>query len=351
LGVLTREAIPNPNLEIEEKNTLNLGLDISLFKQVTNLHLDYYKSDVNNLIIAQQLPITYGYTNYFDNGGKLENSGIEIAADQRFQFGQFIWTIGASIAKQTNEITSLKFINPVQNKIITKVEGAEYVTSVGNVVNAFYGYKTNGIYPTTAASNEIGPNGVQMQAGDIKYKDFNNDGKIDEKDKTIIGNPNPKFFGGLSTIFSFKGFELSALFTYSIGNDAFNYVKYKEESMDTYNNQFKSVLNRWTANKPSVSMPRASIGDLTGNTLFSDRWIEDASYIRLKQLTLSYALPGTRFYKGLTLFTTASNLLTITKYSGYDPEFMYMNNPFGMGIDYGSIPQTRSFIIGLKLGL
>jgi hypothetical protein len=128
-------------------------------------------------------------------------------------------------------------------------------------------------------------------------------------------------------------------------------VKYKAESMDTYNNQFKSVLNRWTPNNKSMTMPRASFDDPTGNTVFSDRWIEDASYLRLKQLTINYTLPSTRFYKEIKLFITASNLFTLTQFSGYDPEFMYMNNPFYMGIDYGSIPQTRSFIVGLKLGL
>jgi len=158
-------------------------------------------------------------------------------------------------------------------------------------------------------------------------------------------------FGGVSTSLSWKRIELLAFFTFSTGNDAYNYVRYKGESMDTYNNQFTTVVNRWTTGNTYASMPRASYGDPTGNSVFSDRWIEDASYLRLKQLTISYDLPGYRLYKGIKVFVTASNLFTITQYSGYDPEFMYINNPFGMGIDYGSIPHTRSFIIGLKLGL
>lgn len=352
VGVLTRETIPNEDMEIEKKNTLNIGVDISLFKQTTNVHLDYYKANVNNLIIVQQLPYSYGYTNYYDNGGKLENSGIEFSADQRFQFGQITWTIGATLSKQINEVKMLKFINPEQDNIVIKVEGAEYVVSVGNSVNAFYGYKTNGIYTDASeASGVTGPNAIAMQAGDIRFIDFDNNGIIDENDKTIIGDPNPKLFGGVSTSLSWKRIELLAFFTFSSGNDAFNYVRYKGESMDTYNNQFTTVVNRWTAGNTYASMPRASFGDPTGNSVFSDRWIEDASYLRLKQLTISYDLPGSHLYKGIKVFVTASNLFTITKYSGYDPEFMYVNNPFGMGIDYGSIPQTRSFIIGLKLGL
>jgi TonB-linked SusC/RagA family outer membrane protein len=352
LGVLGRETIPNPDMEIEKKNMLDIGLDISLYDQATNLHLDFYKSDVNNLVIAQHLPFTYGFTNYFDNGGKLANTGLEIAADQRFHFGQFIWTIGATVTTQVNEIKSLDFINPEQHNIIIKAEGAEYVISAGNTINAFYGFKTNGIYsdPVEAAA-VTGPKGVTMQAGDIRFVDSDNNNIINENDKTIIGNPNPKLFGGISSTLSWRKFELLAFFTYSSGNDAFNYVRYKGESMDTYNNQFTSVSDRWTAGNTDAILPRASYGDPTGNTVFSDRWIEDASFFRLKQLTIDYTLPLMHYYKGLSVFVTASNLLTITKYSGYDPEFMYINNPFGMGIDYGSIPQTRSFIVGLKLGL
>jgi hypothetical protein len=246
----------------------------------------------------------------------------------------------------------LKFINPAQDNIVIKVEGAEYVISVGNAVNAFYGYETNGIYTDASeASSVTGPNGIAMQVGDIRFVDFDNNRIIDENDKTIIGDPNPKLFGGISTSLSYQRFELLAFFTYSAGNDAFNYVRYKGESMDTYNNQFTTVSDRWTSGNTDASMPRASFGDPTGNTVFSDRWIEDASYLRLKQVTINYTLPAAHFYKGMTIFVTASNLLTFTKYSGYDPEFMYINSPFGMGIDYGSIPQTRSFIIGLKLGL
>jgi TonB-linked SusC/RagA family outer membrane protein len=352
ISVLTREAIPNEDMEVEKKNTINVGLDVSLFKQTTNIHIDYYLSNVDNLIIEQNMPVSYGYTDYYDNGGKLKNTGVEIAADQRFQLGQVCWTIGASMAKQTNEITGLDFINPDQKHIVTQVEGAEYVTSEGNVVNAFYGYKTNGIYSDNAEASQVtGPKGQRMQVGDIRFVDVDANAIISEADKTIIGDPNPDFFGSLSTSLSYKRIGLSAFFTYCVGNDAFNYVRYMTESMYTYGNQLTSVLNRYGSGTQNNVMPRASFGDPTGNAVFSDRWIEDASYLRLKQLTLYYTLPESRFYKGLKIFLTAYNAFTVTQYSGYDPEFMYMNNPFYMGIDYGSLPQTRSFILGIKLGI
>ncbi len=351
-SVLSREAIPNDDMEIEKKNTINAGLDISLFKQTTNVHIDYYIADVNNMIIEQILPVSYGFRNFYNNGGKLRNTGIELSAEQRLQFGQFRWTIGGSLAKQTNEVKGLDFINPEQKNMVIQVENAAYVTSVGNVVNAFYGFKTNGIFgDNTEASQVSGPNGKRMQAGDIRFADADGNSIINDADKTIIGNPNPDLFGSLSTSLSYKRIGLSAFFTYSIGNDAFNYVRYRAESMDTYGNQLTSVLDRWNSGNPDAALPRASFGDPNGNTVFSDRWIEDASYLRLKQLTVHYTLPGTRFYKGLKIFASAYNLLTVTQYSGYDPEFMYMNSPFYMGIDYGCLPQTRSFILGIKLGI
>jgi hypothetical protein len=258
------------------------------------------------------------------------------------------------VTKQLTEVKSLKFLDPTTTNVVTPIEGGEYITSVGNAVNAFYGYQTNGIINDGTASGIIGPNRVPMAEGDIRYVDQNGDKVIDEKDKVIIGNPNPKFFGGFNTTLKYKNLELAAYFNYSVGNDIFNFVRYKAESMDSYANQLVSVLNRWRPNNDNsnATLPRASFGDPTGNTAFSDRWIEDGSYVRLKQLTISYKLPQVaNLYKGITIYATGTNLLTFTKYTGYDPDFMYSNNPFYMGVDYGKMPQPKSFIVGLKLDL
>jgi len=351
-GVITREAIPNDNLELEKKMTVNAGMDISLFKQTANFHVDYYQSTVDNLIIQQVLPPTFGFTNYFDNGGKLESKGLEVSADVRVQAGSLVWTLGGSVTQQMTEIKSLKFLDPTTSSVVTPIVGGEYITSVGNGVNAFWGYKTNGIFNDGTASGTIGPNRIPMAEGDIRFVDRDDNKIIDNNDKMIIGDPNPDFFGGINTTLKFKRLELAAFFSYSVGNDIFNYVRYKAESMDTYGNQMISVLDRWTPSNPSTTMPRASFGDPTGNTAFSDRWIEDGSYVRLKQLTLNYKLPQvTGLYKGITLYVTGTNLLTFTEYTGYDPDFLYSNNPFYMGVDYGKMPQPRSFIVGLKLDL
>ncbi|MCF8359807.1 MAG: SusC/RagA family TonB-linked outer membrane protein [Prolixibacteraceae bacterium] len=353
IGVPVREVIPNEDLELERKSTLNAGIDISLFKQATGIHVDYYMSSVNNMIIEQKLPTSLGYTSYFDNGGVLDISGLEFSIDQKVIAGPFSWVISANMATQVSGVSALSFLNDDIDKLVTPVEGgAEYITSVGNPLNAFYGYKTEGIFQSDGEASKItGPKGVVMQAGDIKFWDSDGNNIINEEDKTIIGDPNPDFFGGLYTTLRYKAFELKASLNYSVGNDVYNYVRYKAESMDGLSNQLSTVLDRWSSDNTGASMPRAAFGDPTGNTVFSDRWIEDGSYLRLNQLTLAYHLPETSWYKGIAIYVTATNLFTLTSYSGYDPETMYMNNPFYMGIDYGQMPQARSIILGLKLDL
>jgi TonB-linked SusC/RagA family outer membrane protein len=343
-SVLTREAIPNEDMELETKSSISLGLDLSLLKQLVNIHVDVYKSNVDNLIVNQYLAPTFGYTNYFDNAGKLESTGFEISADTRIQSGNFAMIVGGTVSK---DITEIKEFSAVDN-IITSVNGAQYITSVGNPINAFYGYKTMGVITSPLVPAVEGPGvfgGEYLQEGDMNFFDVDGNSKINEADKMIIGNPNPDFFGSVFTNISYKRFGLMANFNYSIGNDAFNFVKYQAESMSTYSNQSVEVLTNPT-------MPNPRINDRPGNTVFSDRWIEDASYIRLDQLTLNYNLPGmSGIFKGMNIYLTATNLLTISDYSGYDPEFAFQNNAFYMGADYGKMPQTKSFIVGVKLDL
>lgn len=351
-GVLTREIIPNEDLELEKKKSINAGLDLSILKQLINIHFDYYMASVDNLIIEQSLPSTFGFTQYFDNGGELSLTGMEIAANTRLKAGDFVWQFGGTFSQQSTEVTNLTFLNPETEYIVHKIPGAEMVTMEGNPINAFFGYETNGLISASEAGTIIGPKGIPMQEGDIKYLDTDGNNIIDEADKKIIGDPNPDLFGHAFTSFTFKNFELSASLYYSLGNEAFNYMKYKTEGMDSYANQSTAVLERWTPDNTSASLPRISYGDPTGNTVFSDRWVEDASYARLEKVTLSYtfeSLPG--FYKGIVVYVTATNLMTFTKYTGYDPEFMFVNTPFYRGVDYGKMPFTRSFIIGLKLDL
>ena len=189
--------------------------------------MDYFISNVNNLIIQQELPSSFGFNTYYDNGGKLEIKGVEVALDARVKAGDFSWLIGGSVTNAQTTIKSLEFLHPDAQHIITPIPGGEMITSVDNPVNAYYGYQTVGIISAAEAGSVIGPGGIPMQAGDMKYMDFDGNNIIDESDKTIIGDPNPSLFGGLFTSFAYRGFELSVNFTYSLGNDVYNYYRYK----------------------------------------------------------------------------------------------------------------------------
>jgi len=352
-GVPTKTYITNEDLSVEKKSSVSTGFDLTIVKKAINIHVDYHYSMVNNLMISHTLPFYYGDKAYIDNGGKLNINGIEFAADGRFNIGAATLLLDATVTYQKSQINEFNFINADEKFITHEVPGGEYVAMEGNPINSFYGYVTDGIYNTNEEANGlIGPNGLAMGAGDVKFMDFDGDGKITDSDKKIIGNPNPDLFGALSAALKIYRFEFSTLFNYSVGNDVFNYVRYKTTSMDSYVNQSVDVLERWGTDNLDAALPKASIGDPNGNNVFSDRWIEDGSFLRLKQITLSYTTPNifglqkeTRFY------VTGTNLLTFTKYTGYDPETMYQNSPYFMGIDYGKLPIARSIIFGIQISL
>ncbi len=352
-GVLLRDAIPNPDLEVEKKSTFNAGIDISFSNQITNLHFDYYNSTVGNLVINQELPNEYGFKDYYNNGGKLNINAYELSFDSRIQRTNFTWSYGFTVSRYDSKVKELEFIDQSKSRIIYDVHGIQYVTEKGEALNMFYGYETNGTYDNdNEAASISGPNGLPMTAGDVRFVDANYDNVINEDDKKTIGNPNPDFYGGLFTTLTLKKIEFSLLFTYSMGNDIYNYVRFKAESMDQYYNQLTTINDRWTSSNTGSDIPKAVYGDYRGNTVFSDRWIEDGSYLKLKEITISYIPPKfSRLYRDLKVFMTASNLFTFTKYTGYDPEFFYQNNLYYMGFDFGKIPSTRSVIIGIKLAL
>jgi hypothetical protein len=353
IGVVVRDYNPNEELEAERKSTINAGIDLALGKKAYNVHIDYYYSMVNNLVINQSLPYNFGFTDYFNNGGALLATGIELGADGRIYLGKAMLALNATLTYQKNKITKLDFLNPETRFLIREVPGAEYIASVDNPVNAFYGYKTDGVYNSDAEANSIlGPGGRTMGAGDVKFVDTDNNNIINDDDKQIIGDPNPDFFGSLSAALSIGRFDISALFTYSIGNDMYNYVRNKITAMEDYANQSTDVLDRWQPGASNASLPVATIDDPKGNNVFSDRWIEDASYLRLKQFTISYTSPRLfKLNKEITLYVTGTNLLTFTHYTGYSPETMYLNDPYYLGIDYGKLPQTPSVIVGIQLSL
>jgi hypothetical protein len=184
---------------------------------------------------------------------------------------------------------------------------------------------------------------------------MNNDGIIDEKDKTFLGKSMPDYFGGINASVSYKGIVLSALFDMQMGREVVNGLRYDLESMSDYTNQTVALNQRWMQPGDITDMPRLSYGDPAGNNRFSDRWVEDGSFMRLRNVSLAYNLPDHIIkkirLKKLQIYLSAENVLTISNYLGYDPEFNHLNSSLLSGVDYASIPLTRSFLAGLRIGL
>jgi hypothetical protein len=225
--------------------------------------------------------------------------------------------------------------------------------------NVFYGYVANGVFASDAEAAAAGlsirkPDGslVLFKGGDVHFADLNNDKVIDENDRTVIGDPNPDFFGSFSTKATYKNFSLDVLFTFIQGNDVYNYTRNQLEAMTDFSNQTEAVVNRWRDNGHMTDIPKATWGDPMGNSRFSNRWIEDGSYIRLRSAGLSYNIPfKPGFFKYAVAYANGNNLLTFTKYKGFDPEFNPTESIYGRGVDNTLEPIVKSVVLGIRVGL
>lgn len=350
--------VENDGVKWESTSRLNVGLDAMLFDNRVALSLDWYKSKTSDLLVQKQYQYVTGMGSYWANGGELENMGVEATINAKLINGKrFKWELGASVGHYKNEVTALdETLDPV------KVYGGEVATIIGQPVGVFWGYKTDGVIASSSDAEAYGlfqrdATGAKQyfKAGDMKFVDVNpgNDaGCIDENDKTIIGNPNPDIYGNIFTKFTYNNLQLDVVCNYSLGNDVYNYYRQQLESGSSFYNQTTAMATRWTVDGQVTDMPALAYGDPVGNSRFSDRWIEDGSYLRLKTVKLSYDIPVTaNWLQGLTVWCAAENLLTLTKYKGNDPEFSVSNKVLYQGVDAGLLPQTRSFHLGVKVNL
>jgi len=346
----TLHGLYNPGLKWELVKKGNLGFDLALFRERLILNANLYKEVTEDMITYRSLPKYYGIEYYMSNGGSCENRGIELLVYGKILNGSLVWEVDANFSLYRNEALSLP-----DDQIITPFNGGEKITMEGHPMGLFYGYRSQGVFVTQEeadAFNLVDKSGRRFHAGDIHFEDLDNNGIIDEGDKAVIGDPHPDFITGVYNRFSFKGLSLGFMLQYTAGNDVFNYMRSQLESMSNYDNQSTAVYNRWNKEGQETDLPRATFGDPMGNNRFSSRWIEDGSYFRLNAVTLSYEFQRPlAFINNLNIYITGTNLFTYTRYLGYDPEFSYQNGILGQGIDYGKIPQPRSLIIGLKVGL
>jgi TonB-linked SusC/RagA family outer membrane protein len=354
---LVRNNTGNPNLQWESVIKLNAGVDVALFDERLSFSVDAYQNKTNKMIVYEPASTVSGLDYMVTNSSAMKTTGWEASINVRaISRSSFKWDIGLNIAHNKSIITALP-----QDRILTDYADGTILTKVGNAPNLFYGYKTNGIYTSgsLAASeglsikNTDGISYSPFKGGDVRFVNTDNSDKvITESDRQVIGNPNPKFYGALTNRVVWKKWTVDAVITFSQGNDIYNYTRRQLESMSGYANQTKYVINRWRTDGQITSVPKAAWGDPMGNSRFSDRWIEDGSYIKLRTLAISYNVPlKVGAIKSLVVYFSGNNLLTLTKYLGYDPEFSATSSIFGQGVDVTMEPLTKTMQVGLKLGL
>ncbi len=331
-------SIENRNLKWEESQQTNVGLDLAMLNNRITLTADAYIKNTRDLLLNAPLPRSTGFDNAIQNIGELENKGLEFQLTTRNFVNDLTWDTDLNISFNRNEV-----VNVVgQELFFGNVAGRGEVSLVreGLPLGTFYGYVAGGVDP---------------QTGDLYYINSAGESTFEPvaEDRTIIGNANPDFLYGITNNFSFKGLGLTIFLQGSQGNDIFNATRIETEGMLDPKNQTIDVLNRWRQPGDVTDMPRAVWGN-TNNSRASTRFVEDGSYLRVKAATLSYDLPTSMISRvklaGVRVYATGENLLTFTRYSGFDPEV----NAFGgsntaLGVDFGTYPQTRNIIFGLNV--
>ncbi len=354
--------IGNTELQWETTKRFNAGIEFKGLDNRLGINFNYFHSWTDHLLTLQELGFVSGLDYNWSNGGSLKNQGFDVSVTAHLLSRKnWNWSIGASMGHYVNKLTALP---DNQTFLDTQVLGATVRSQIGGDINTFYGYRTDGVYSTSEEAkaanlyiqDETGAK-TYFGAGDVRFVDISGpngtpDGRIDENDRSVIGCATPDIYGNIFTTLSWKHLTLDVNFNYSLGGDVYNYMRQQLESGSRFMNQTTAVLNRWTTEGQSTEMPKATFGDPMGNSRFSDRWIEDGSYLRLKTLTLSYKLPISNTYiQGITIWGQANNLFTLTRYLGTDPEFSMSNSVLAQGIDRGLLSQGRSFHLGVKINL
>lgn len=380
--------IQNPAIQWETNRRFNVGLETNLLDNRLHLGFEFYKSTISNLLVKKKISYITGLSSIWTNDGKMENNGLEVnVSGVLVNTKNFSWQAGFSLGHYKNKIKSLPTSDEIKlyqldelghktDKFVTvqgytsSVYGTDNVlTAVGEAAGVFYGYQTAGVFATDGEAQNAGklgylryPTGLvgqegyrSFRAGDVHFVDQNGDGWITEADKVKIGDPNPDIYGNIFTSFTWKKFRLDFNFKYSLGNDVFNYQRSMLESGNNCWNQSTALMNRWTYSGQQTDVPRlmATSGEeWVNNERFSDRWVEDGSYLKLKKVRLTYSLPlSLSWLQGVSVWGEANNVFTITKYLGNDPEVLSGNGVLYQGIDAGYLPQNRNFNIGVTINL
>lgn len=337
LPLITQANLRTSDLKWETTSQVNLGLDATMFSDRVTVAMDYYSKNTKDMLMYVSLPAgAAAASNIVRNEGEMMNRGVEFSVSSRNFTGAFTWNTDFNISHNTNELKSLEL-----QQIYYDAETTDAFHQIrvvrnepGRALGGFFGYISDGVDPET---------------GELMYRDINEDGKITASDRTYIGDPNPAFTFGLTNSFSYKGFSLNVFLQGAVGNDIFNASKGDVMGMYDLKNQSTEVLRRWRTPGQITNVPKAGF-----NMQPSSYFVEDGSYLRVKDITFSYNFRGGILNRlgvsRLQPYVTATNLLTLTDYSGMDPEVNQWGNSGAVqGIDWGTYPHSKTFVFGLNV--
>lgn len=338
----------NSDLTWETKRSYNLGLDLSVFNNRVDFTAEYYKANTDGLLLNVNIPAVSGFGGRNENIGEVENHGVELSLNTRNLVSAFKWSSNFNISFNKNKVLALG------GSAGDFIDGNGTRTVVGQPLSRFYLRVTDGIFNTQAEIDKHVPQDNSPKPGDRRFKDVNSDGKVDNNDRTFVGNPNPDFTFGLTNTFSYKGFDLNVLLNGTYGNEIY-YVSLALNNLNGNLNNSGDVRNRWRSpeNPGSGNIPKAIFGYSTLADVASDYFIYDGSFLRISNVTLGYNLPANWISKakisGARLFLSGQNLHTFTTYPGFDPEIATRGGSTSNGSDNGIYPMSRVFSLGCNL--
>lgn len=352
----------NTRLEWEKTKQLNIGVDLGLYNNKITITAEYFNRKTENLILSVPTPTSFGFygSGVYSNVGAMSNKGFELQAGYTKSQGLFTWNLSGNISFIVNNVLSMNTANATIDVGGSSTFGGGLPltrTTAGQPIQSYYGYLVDGIFQSQDDVNKSPLQQSGTGPGDLKFKDLNGDGKITDADRSFLGHFLPKYSYALNFGSRYKNFDLSLFFQGVKGNKIFNAARIVSEGMARLMNASTVVLNAWTPSNTNTKIPRAYSGDPNQNVRPSDRWIEDGSYLRLKNLIIGYNMSDATLQsltKGtinsVRLYVSSQNLLTITKYKGWDPEIGSQNGTLTNGVDYGQYPSARSFQFGLQVG-
>lgn len=352
----------NENIKWETTTQTDIGIDLALWDDKLTFQADYFNKRTDDILVRVPLPQTAGaFAPPYVNAGSVENKGFELAVNYRHSAGKLHYSIGANIATVRNQVLSIAGTEPLLGGFGLS-DGPITRTEPGYPLGSFYLYKMEGIFQSQEEIDAAPFHTADTRPGDIRFADLNQDGVINEMDRAHLGNPFPDFTYGGNITLRYKNFDLSILFQGVQGNDVyFLYGNFAYETQLRGFNSYRDILNRWTPDNRNTDIPKVSVDDRNRNRRISTRFLEDGSYMRIRNLTIGYDLTSLirgNTIKGWRVYFSAQNLLTLTSYSGLDPEIQANTNDtrgynvssdLAVGIDWGTVPAPRIFLAGMNI--